>query len=621
MRRKSVIIILTVFVLACIWGVWMITFRTRANGIYLVDGGLDYVEISGSIWDPHFNAYDWEPDRNLEPRGGSPIPSYRTRLEFHGQSLTLFYQYHKEELVSWGEKAVADGYRKLQRGDSGDWDLVEYRPPVLGEGPAEQVAGKSSPLLLPSYLHRIDDKRIVEYFKLHRQNDDPNKAMSLAEDLISDFPDDLFVRTLYLGALLRKRNSNSFAKRLAEWRADYAAAENPFLQRIPDLADYALRAREAEAKGTDGFAEMHGIFTELPTLEELSRRVSEYPKYPDYYYPPDMIFRTRLPYGPDEIFLHFQIGAKSVRTLATLRLFEGRQAESLQMLSGIFHQSKLLNSRCGGLDTAIGTAFMAITVRGLEVYALNCIRNPGDESAFFELIGRSADPDVELHLSSMDFFNSPLDTFAVKTGAKEQSFTLEVRTRSRTSFAMLEALRVAAAVRAQQARTGKLPTEIETLAPEFLEELPSDPFMKDRPISYRLASDDEGFAYSYGPDATDDGAAFAYDPTNGVISTGDVLVRIPREPEFPFPSEGTKAANATDLARQFPHGLPADIFAATRGKPLSVWEDAQGVAIYSYGPDSDEHDADPPHELEEMYDPTNGIISAGDIFVRLQSNQ
>lgn len=619
MRRKSAIFILSVFGLACIWGFWMIAFRSQANGIYLVDGGLDYVEISGSIWKPQFNEHEWHPDQNLEPRGSSPIPSYRTRLKFHGQSMTLFYQYDKETLASWGEKAPADGHRKLQRGDSGDWDLVEYRPPITRELTNEQDDGSSAPLLLPSYLHRIDDKRIVEYFTVQRQSEDTTKAISLAEELISDFPDDLFVRTLYLGALLRKRNSDDFAKRLAEWRADFVAAENPFLQRIPDLADYAIRAREAEAKGTDGFAEMHGIFTELPTLEELSRRVSEYPKYPDYYYPPDMLFRTQLPYGPDEIFLHFQIGAKSVRTLATLRLFEGRQAESLQMLSGIFHQSKLLNTRSEGLDTAIGTAFMAITVRGLEVYALNCIRNPGDESAFFELIGRSADPDVEMHLSSMDFFNSPLDTFAVSSGAKEQSFTLEVRTRSRTSFAMLEALRVAAAVRAQQARTGKLPTEIATLAPEFLEELPSDPFMKDRPISYRIRSPREAIAYSYGPDLTDDYAAFAYDPTNGVISTGDVLVRIPREPEFPFSSEGPRAAEAADLARQFPHGLPTDIFAATRGKPLSVWEDAQGVAIYSYGPDSDEHDADPPHELEEMYDPTNGIISAGDIFVRLQS--
>jgi len=112
----------------------------------------------------------------------------------------------------------------------------------------------------------------------------------------------------------------------------------------------------------------------------------------------------------------------------------------------------------------------------------------------------------------------------------------------------------------------------------------TDPF-SNKPLLY-FNQDDRFVCYSIGPDKMDDAAQVAYDPTNGTTSVGDVFVEIPRERRFPFPREGVRAADAEDLIRQFPRGLPADPFADTRGRSLTV-SDTDPVHVFSIGPDSD----------------------------------
>jgi hypothetical protein len=98
------------------------------------------------------------------------------------------------------------------------------------------------------------------------------------------------------------------------------------------------------------------------------------------------------------------------------------------------------------------------------------------------------------------------------------------------------------------------------------------------------------------------------------VSRGDIIIRLPKEREFPFPPGGVKAASREDVLRLFPNGLPEDNFADfPRGLGIS---DTSPVRIYSFGPDTDESDGiqDRP---EVYYDPTNGIVSEGDLFITL----
>lgn len=105
------------------------------------------------------------------------------------------------------------------------------------------------------------------------------------------------------------------------------------------------------------------------------------------------------------------------------------------------------------------------------------------------------------------------------------------------------------------------------------------------------------------------------------MSAGDISVKVPRERQYPFPREGVRAANLADFNRQFPSGLPADPFALTRGKGLGTTTTANGdVIVYSYGPNVDELKWElkgTSHVLEAQYDPTNGLTSRGDLFIRI----
>ena len=78
-------------------------------------------------------------------------------------------------------------------------------------------------------------------------------------------------------------------------------------------------------------------------------------------------------------------------------------------------------------------------------------------------------------------------------------------------------------------------------------------------------------------------------------------------------------ANLLSNNLRHPNGLPVDPFADSRGRPLGV-SNTTPVYIYSYGPDTDESQARQAGDRyipEVLYDPTNGTISHGDLFIAI----
>lgn len=204
---------------------------------------------------------------------------------------------------------------------------------------------------------------------------------------------------------------------------------------------------------------------------------------------------------------------------------------------------------------------------------------------------------------------------------QESTRTLETTSlnRHRVANARLQNLRMAAAARYRYLSTGRFPAhagEFDSLLPDGL---PEDPFGKE-PMRF-LIRDDDFYCYSIGPDFEDGQAMMLYDPTNGTVSRGDIIVRVPREREYPFPREGVRAANAEDFRRQFPNGLPLDPFGRWRSEEpdrLRI-SDTVPVYVYSVGPnlDADAPHAEIPFSPETHYDPTNGTVSRGDLFIRI----
>ena len=161
------------------------------------------------------------------------------------------------------------------------------------------------------------------------------------------------------------------------------------------------------------------------------------------------------------------------------------------------------------------------------------------------------------------------------------------------------------------------PTSDTEFAPLLPDGPPRDPFGENT-LRY-ITQHDSMTCYSIGPDKDDDRAAVSYDPTNGTISDGDIILRVPGEREYPFPRESVRASTPLDLRKQFPNGLPPDPFADTRGKSLGITNTRPPI-VYSYGPDTNERaalDWGINYVPDVHYDPTNGTVSYGDLYLRI----
>jgi len=92
--------------------------------------------------------------------------------------------------------------------------------------------------------------------------------------------------------------------------------------------------------------------------------------------------------------------------------------------------------------------------------------------------------------------------------------------RTRAARVQAEVVRLRALVLAYQHDRGAFPETLEALVPDYVKQLPRDPFAEG-PLSYRLTGRIPQI-YSYGPDRKDNYGSLPYNPANGVESEGDL---------------------------------------------------------------------------------------------------
>jgi len=95
----------------------------------------------------------------------------------------------------------------------------------------------------------------------------------------------------------------------------------------------------------------------------------------------------------------------------------------------------------------------------------------------------------------------------------------EIWGRERGMLARLLLLKTACAVKGKSLKP-PFPAQLDAA------ELPEDPFAKGEKLRYVSNGNGGAVVYSLGPDQKDDRALIPYDPTNGTVSAGDILVRI-----------------------------------------------------------------------------------------------
>lgn len=640
-KQVKLRILLAVFWMLC--GMYFSIISVHASaieGIYLIGGGDAYLEIKRRSFKEQtsnlinkLSLYLFEEKQTREealynsPRGGysisgSFLPKKNnlsiTRLN---NNLIIASPEHPTE------KNIYKTYIELAPSPKirGDWDLVKINYLFLAD-PLDAFPDGSDrtplgtlitlPNPVSSFLHRVDDKRIIEYFEeiednmQSRSNDSRSysvpratpRLLELANALAARFPDDIFVHTIYLDSLIIQRDYKALAVELDRWRISYQQTDNPFLQNVLKRCELALYAYSLSESGQNGYDFMEKLLSPQTDLDTRLRILPDILSYKEYVCPIQTLI-LRFNYTPN--FLSDQVAAKVFCTNAIFLMLQGKNEEALLSLAGTYRMGQFLKQDYTLISNLIGIAVQMIACMGLELYILNACNTPEDFQRLWKIF---AELDRLPHAVDLERTLTMLNPLlSVVTFWKKNMSSV----RDEVSVAKYQLLKVAAAARHHLLTHNTFPDEDKKFLPYLPDGLPRDPF-SSQPLKY-LSGADLFTCYSIGPDETDDKAAIAYDPSNGSVSSGDIFIKVPRERKYPIPREGISADTAEELRKQFPEGLPSDHFATPRGKPLSI-SNTTPVYIYSYGPDVS-GGVDDEYTPLVRYDPTNGAVSGGDLFI------
>ncbi|MCE5229672.1 hypothetical protein LLG95_08760 [bacterium] len=514
---------------------------------------------------------------------------------------------------------------------AGDWDLADIGPKkqVRALAPAEFAVS------VPQYLHRVDDPRIVEFFDLLYYQNKPREALALGDSIAAAHLGDDCIEIMLLNAALASGDTARFV-RDAEKHKDLVQSKN---KRVAFATTLALQQSfgfqmTAANRNASSLAEQL-----LDPSTDLTHFVQLYPKFLDCDAWVRPLKELKVPPIGMSGLIEIQTRARIAIQYATLLLLQGKTDDALRLALSVFRQGKLLQQSFSDIDKIIGSAICMIASRFLVEFALNACDSEADFMHFREAFDNTSTAhDFGLQ---MEVAGTPNEINRNRDSSNPGDHVAIMRTIIEHDLLDERFARIAASAGYHRLKTGGLPRQSDDfkLWPGGLAE---DIYTSGSKLRI-LSNKQDLLIYSIGPDRIDQKAAIEYDPTNGTLSSGDLVLKIPHERERVYPKGGLHAATAADVRRQFPHGLPVDLFATTKRKQLSI-SSGSPVYIYSFGPDMDEPeiktidddsnviDLDSDDEKtakkhvpmndadgfpEVMYDPTNGSFSSGDLWIEI----
>ena len=484
----------------------------------------------------------------------------------------------------------------------GDWDLVRHDYASLTRKNAPRI--EDIPYLekpLPSFFHRIDDARIRQYFKVVKKGD---SSFELANQLLESHPKDLYIRILFLDALLRKKDKDALGKKLTEWKEDYENSRDPFLKLSFDVITQIQKGMVLTSENRNGYAFAIQLINGNTSLEH---RIKAFPGILGFtQYEFDIPYFIPPTDAPN--FLNFQILSKLFKVQGIFFLLRGEREKALELFKSQYYHDLLFYSGDSPLRRFLGAAFRSLSFKGLKIYGLNCCETREELEQFRDILN-----ELGKAIKEPDFD----EILKIETLMNYHDLKKDMIMRIRMADTEFHLLRMAIAAKYYLLNNGKFPQKNEDFSLLLKQDLPKDPFGTS---SLKFISKKEEFTcYSIGPDEKDQEANISYDPTNGAMSQGDIILKAPKKRTYPFPREGISANSIDDFNKIFPNELPPDPFADTKGKSLGIFS-GPPLCIYSFGPDTDEIDSlqkGEPCVPEVLYDPTNGMISQGDFFITL----
>ena len=504
-----------------------------------------------------------------------------------------------------------------------DWDLTAcYGWAHRNDGDAESPERTELAQPIPSFLIHLEDPRAREYLDAlgtEQQAPDPTRARELATALATEHPRDAAYALFAMDHYIRAGETARLKVSIEGVRPAINDAP-PSLRFVFRKAEHALRALELN-DGDRNFlnhvdAYDHrgsGAVTSRSVLDQIVEDASEVWKFAGYARPDPILDPQTIPN-----FIESQIDAKVRGVVSQLLMLKGDREQALELSLTTYRIGQLLIADGPLIQILVGTAIRHIALRPLEV----CVLNAFTEASELEQVWTRLE---QLEAGELPYLRERvlrLEMVGVLTPEQTPPWMNQnmdvVEAPYRVADAHFQLLRTAVAARQCLLRTGALPVRDADFGP-LLAAIPSDPFTS-QPLRF-ARSPGEIVIYSLGPDMTDDGGLIAYDPTNGTHSRGDLAIHLAPQRQYPFPPEGVRARTREELLSGFPNGLPPDPFANERGAALRV-SPTSPVHVFSWGPDSDESIPDGPGSAprsspEAPYDPTNGVISDGDLVLRI----
>ncbi len=310
------------------------------------------------------------------------------------------------------------------------------------------------------------------------------------------------------------------------------------------------------------------------------------------------------------LFMEILTMIKTSLVESIFMMIRGEREEALQLLASNYYLECLLSRDRLTSSWLCGIAFGSITLKGIEIYALNCCETSEDFEHLLKILEK-----LESGMEKPGFWRS-INTVKDLT----YSFLLIkdvkiIKLMYNQVQAKIHLIQMAAAAKCRFIESGNFPQCEEDFAPFFANGLPIDPF-SSKPLKF-ITDSDSIICYSIGPDEIDDKAKILYKAENFGVYPGDIIIKVTREREFPFPRDGMIALSPEEFRKQFPNGLPHDPFTGYIKAPLGI-TNSSPVYVYSCGPDTDQEDIEAIGDSyipSVHYDPTNGTHSSGDLFM------
>ena len=603
-RKILLFITLGVFlVFVCFLGfrLWKTRHSRKAAGIYITSGGQSYLVIergflgSLNVKEGYFitSVIDLFNPRNLS---GTTLAA-----EFSDDRLFLTQQ--ESYLIKGASGRITERDRfllslelKPSQSIPGDWDLQnaelngnldnsallfsgeywkeiktsgswrQFRENLVKPFRIHQILGyiydpREKPLY--SLVHRVDDERLIHYFRLRLNGVQTREMLDLARELAASHQGDPYLELHRIEMEALAGNPEEAERLWHLWQKTHSSFPDLLLQKMARKVFRTVHM-ERMKNPQQTFPSPDKIIgtgaNDLSTLLVWLKGFLasdqlffiSYPLVPSLY----------LPAPPTSPHLSVcYVNTRLLQVMAILYLFQGRREESLEILCSLYRIGQSLNVHGPLMQRIIGIRIRAIACSGLQIYILNACETAEDFQKSWAMLERLHNtPAQEDGTNIFEDEMSPFVSLLKPVSGTAVPNYLEAQTRHKITDMKFQLLRMSTAAKYRFITTGDFPSSEKEFAPFLPDGPPPDVFAKNAPLRFTRSSPNEFTVYSIGPDDIDDMASISYDPTNGTITDGDIVMTIPRERKFPFPRNGVYANSAYDLLKQFPNGLPPDMF-------------------------------------------------------------